>query len=45
LTGASPKLNLKEIAVQGSQTKIITESLMAKGVPRRWIKEEEGKKK
>lgn len=45
-SGTSPKLNLKEIVVQGMQTKIITESLMAKGVPRRWIKDEgEGKKK
>ena len=45
LSGASPKLNLKEIMVQGSQIKLVTEALEAKGVPRKWIKEVEGGKK
>lgn len=45
LNGASPKLNLKEISVQGTQIKVVTAALIAKGVPKRWIKEEEGKKK
>lgn len=43
LTGASPKLNLKEVLVQGAQTKLVTESLLARGVPKRWIKDN-GKK-
>jgi translation initiation factor 2D len=45
LTGASPKLNLKEVLVQGSQIKLVTEALLAKGVPKRYIKEGEGDKK
>lgn len=45
LTGASPKLNLKEVMVQGSQCKAVTEALVARGVPKRWIKEDSGKKK
>jgi len=46
LSGASPKLGLQEIMVQGSQVKLVTEALMGKGVPKRWIKEgEDGKKK
>jgi translation initiation factor 2D len=45
LTGASPKLNLKEVLVQGSQCKLVTEALVARGVPKRYIKEEGGKKK
>lgn len=45
LTGASPKLNLKEVLVQGSQTKLVTEALVARGVPKRWIKEGDGKRK
>ncbi|KAK4685848.1 translation initiation factor 2D, partial [Tremellales sp. Uapishka_1] len=45
LQGVSPKLNLQEILVQGTQVKIITERLVAKGVPKRWIKEGEGEKK
>ncbi|GMK53938.1 hypothetical protein CspeluHIS016_0105240 [Cutaneotrichosporon spelunceum] len=44
LTGASPKLNLKEVMVQGTQGKAVTEALVERGVPRRWIKDE-GKKK
>lgn len=45
LNGASPKLNLQEIMVQGSQVKIVTEALLSKGIPKRWIKEAEGDKK
>lgn len=45
LTGASPKLNLKEVMVQGSQCRAVTEALVARGVPKRYIKEEAGKKK
>lgn len=44
LTGASPKLNLKEVMVQGTQGKAVIEALTERGVPRRWIKDE-GKKK
>lgn len=44
LTGASPKLNLKEVLVQGSQSKLVTEALVARGVPKRWIKDEGSKK-
>lgn len=44
LSGASPKLNLKEVLVQGNQTKLVSEALVAKGIPKRWIKDE-GKKK
>ncbi|RXK34762.1 hypothetical protein M231_07983 [Tremella mesenterica] len=39
LSGASPKLNLSEVVVQGTQVRIITDALLEKGVPRRWIKE------
>ncbi|RYG95601.1 MAG: hypothetical protein EON58_13845 [Alphaproteobacteria bacterium] len=39
LQGASPKLNLSEVMVQGSQIKVVTESLLARGVPKKWIKE------
>lgn len=45
LNGASPKLNLKEIMVQGPQVKIITEALVEKGIPKRWIREVDGGKK
>ena len=45
LNGASPKLNLQEIMVQGSQVKVITEALLERGVPKRWIKEADGGKK
>lgn len=45
LQGASPKLGLQEILVQGSQVKIVTEALLARGVPRKWVKEGEGDKK
>jgi translation initiation factor 2D len=45
LTGASPKLNLQEIMVQGPQTKVVTDALLDKGIPRRWIKEADGGKK
>ena len=31
--------------VQGSQVRLVTEALLAKGVPRKWIKEAEGDKK
>jgi translation initiation factor 2D len=31
--------------VQGSQVKIVTEALLSKGIPKRWIKEAEGDKK
>jgi translation initiation factor 2D len=31
--------------VQGSQVKVITEALVARGIPKRWIKEGEGDKK
>ncbi|ORY26308.1 hypothetical protein BCR39DRAFT_541242 [Naematelia encephala] len=42
LAGASPKLQLQEILVQGSQVKVITEALLGRGVPKKWIKEGEG---
>jgi translation initiation factor 2D len=45
LQGASPKLNYQEILVQGSQVKVISDALVARGVPKRWIKEGEGDKK
>ncbi|WVQ79675.1 hypothetical protein IAT38_001775 [Cryptococcus sp. DSM 104549] len=46
LNGASPKLGLQEVLVQGSQQKAVTDALVERGVPKRWIKEgEEGKKK
>ncbi|KAL1411375.1 hypothetical protein Q8F55_002331 [Vanrija albida] len=45
LTGASPKLNLKEVLVQGSQIKLVTEALLGRGIPKRWIKEEADAKK
>ncbi|ORX35611.1 hypothetical protein BD324DRAFT_642848 [Kockovaella imperatae] len=45
LQGASPKLNLREIMVQGTQTKIVTDALVDKGVPKRYIKEGDGDKK
>ncbi|EIW65985.1 hypothetical protein TREMEDRAFT_45974 [Tremella mesenterica DSM 1558] len=45
LSGASPKLNLSEVVVQGTQVRIITDALIDKGVPRRWIKEGDGDKK
>ncbi|TXT09017.1 hypothetical protein VHUM_02491 [Vanrija humicola] len=45
LTGASPKLNLKEVLVQGSQIKLATEALLGRGIPKRWIKEAEDAKK
>ncbi|OCF31922.1 translation initiation factor 2D [Kwoniella heveanensis BCC8398] len=41
LPGASPKLNLQEIMIQGNQIKAVTEALLARGVPKRWIKEGE----
>jgi translation initiation factor 2D len=31
--------------VQGSQVKLITEALVSRGIPKRWIKEGEGDKK
>lgn len=45
LMGASPKLNLKEVLVQGSQCKLVTEALIGRGVPKRYIKEGEGDKR
>jgi len=38
-------LGLQEIMAKGSQVKLITEALVAKGIPKRWIKEGEGDKK
>ncbi|KAF9111794.1 hypothetical protein BGX27_004422 [Mortierella sp. AM989] len=37
LVGASPKLNLKEVMVQGPQVKNITAVLQEKGVPKKYI--------
>ncbi|WWC89007.1 uncharacterized protein L201_003924 [Kwoniella dendrophila CBS 6074] len=45
LQGSSPKLNLQEILVQGSQVKLVTEALLAKGIPKKWMKESEDSKK
>lgn len=46
LSGASPKLGLKEVMVQGNQVKVLERVLGEKGVPKKWIKEGvEGKKK
>ncbi|KAK6909750.1 translation initiation factor 2D [Kwoniella mangroviensis CBS 10435] len=45
LPGASPKLNLQEVQIQGSQVKLITEALVGRGIPKRWIKESEDSKK
>ncbi|WVQ99704.1 hypothetical protein IAU59_006845 [Kwoniella sp. CBS 9459] len=45
LPGASPKLNLQEIMIQGNQIKIITDALIARGVPKRWIKEGDDSKR
>ncbi|WVF71168.1 hypothetical protein IAT40_005966 [Kwoniella sp. CBS 6097] len=45
LPGASPKLNLQEIMIQGNQIKAITEALLARGVPKRWIKEGDDSKR
>lgn len=39
LQGSSPKLGLMEVMVQGSQVKVITEALVSRGVPKKWIKE------
>ena len=39
LQGSSPKLGLMEVMVQGSQVKVVTEALLARGVPKKWIKE------
>ena len=45
LPGSSPKLLLNEVLVQGSQVKAVTEVLLAKGIPKRWIKEGDDSKK
>ncbi|WVR06767.1 hypothetical protein IAU60_003802 [Kwoniella sp. DSM 27419] len=45
LPGASPKLNLQEVLVQGSQVKNVTEALLRRGIPKRWIKEGDDSKK
>ncbi|WWC69900.1 uncharacterized protein I206_103843 [Kwoniella pini CBS 10737] len=45
LPGSSPKLNLQEIQIQGSQVKLIIECLINKGIPKKWIKETEDSKK
>ncbi|KAF8937533.1 hypothetical protein BGZ58_002564 [Dissophora ornata] len=37
LVGASPKLNLREVMVQGPQLKNVTEALLEKGVPKKYI--------
>lgn len=42
--GVSPKLGLQEVLVQGSQQKLITEALVERGVPKRWIMDEGDKK-
>lgn len=39
LQGASPKLKLSEVMVQGNQVKVVTEALLARGVPKKWIRE------
>ncbi|KAI5453409.1 hypothetical protein NCC49_005888 [Naganishia albida] len=39
LSGSKQSLNLKEIAVQGPQTQAVTDLLVSKGVPRRYIKD------
>jgi translation initiation factor 2D len=39
LAGASPKLGLSEVMVQGSWVKVITDALVMRGVPKKWIKE------
>jgi translation initiation factor 2D len=39
LVGSSPKLGLMEVMVQGSQVKVVTEALVGRGVPKKWIKE------
>ncbi|KAK8864673.1 hypothetical protein IAR55_001924 [Kwoniella newhampshirensis] len=45
LQGASPKLGLQEVLIQGSQVKSVTEALLGRGIPKRWIKEGEDSKK
>ncbi|KAF9355400.1 hypothetical protein BGX26_006616 [Mortierella sp. AD094] len=37
LVGASPKLNLREVMVQGPQTVNVTSVLLSKGVPKKYI--------
>ncbi|KAG0223318.1 hypothetical protein B0O80DRAFT_470162 [Mortierella sp. GBAus27b] len=37
LVGASPKLQLREVMVQGPQLKIVTAALQEKGVPKKYI--------
>ncbi|WVW84182.1 hypothetical protein I302_106212 [Kwoniella bestiolae CBS 10118] len=45
LQGSSPKLNLQEVQIQGSQVKLITEALVNRGIPKRWIRESDDSKK
>ncbi|WWD17017.1 hypothetical protein CI109_101453 [Kwoniella shandongensis] len=45
LQGASPKLGLQEVMIQGNQIKLVTEALLRRGIPKRWIKEGEDSKK
>ncbi|WWC94546.1 hypothetical protein V866_001392 [Kwoniella sp. B9012] len=45
LPGASPKLNLQEVQIQGSQVKLVIEALVGRGIPKKWIKESEDSKK
>jgi translation initiation factor 1 (eIF-1/SUI1) len=40
LVGASQKSGLHEVMVQGSQQAAVTQFLMSKGVPRKWISSE-----
>ena len=37
LVGASPKLNLRELMVQGPQVKNVTALLQERGVPKKYI--------
>jgi translation initiation factor 2D len=39
LAGSKQSLGLKEITVQGPQTQAVTDLLVSKGVPRRYIKD------
>lgn len=39
LTGAAARLGMSEVMVQGNQIKVVTNVLLERGVPRKWIKE------
>jgi translation initiation factor 1 (eIF-1/SUI1) len=45
LVGAAQKAGLHEVMVQGSQEAAVTQLLMGKGVPRKWIVSEGSKSK